>query len=114
MNDERCSIVDAIGPGRIERQGRRWRLVALICASVLGAVVFTGQSRTSQTETETAGSFECSNCQRPVREEEPFCANCGTRTSAPETVGTFECSNCQRPVREEESFCANCGTRFSE
>ena len=26
-----------------------------------------------------AGSFKCSNCGRPVREEESFCANCGMR-----------------------------------
>ncbi len=28
-----------------------------------------------------AGSFLCSNCKRPVREEETFCANCGMRFS---------------------------------
>ena len=26
-----------------------------------------------------AGDFNCSNCGRPVREEETFCANCGMR-----------------------------------
>jgi hypothetical protein len=30
---------------------------------------------------EAAGSFKCSNCDRPVREEESFCANCGMRFS---------------------------------
>ena len=28
---------------------------------------------------ETGGTFKCSNCDRPVREEESFCANCGMR-----------------------------------
>jgi hypothetical protein len=28
-----------------------------------------------------ADGFKCSNCQRPVREEESFCANCGMRFS---------------------------------
>ena len=54
MNDARCSI-DATGLGRIERierQSRRWRLVALICASVLGAVLIMGQSGPSRAEAE--------------------------------------------------------------
>ncbi len=54
MNDVRCSI-NTTGRGRIERierQSRRWRLVALICASVLGAVLIMGQSGTSQAEAE--------------------------------------------------------------
>lgn len=28
-----------------------------------------------------AAGFKCSNCKRPVREEESFCANCGMRFS---------------------------------
>ncbi len=52
MSHVRCSI-DATGLGRIERierQARRWRLVALICASVLGAALIMGQSGTPQQE----------------------------------------------------------------
>ncbi len=38
-------------------------------------------SGTAPAEHESAGSFKCSNCGRPVREEESFCANCGLRFS---------------------------------
>jgi hypothetical protein len=30
-------------------------------------------------EAEAQGDFKCSNCARPVRKEESFCANCGLR-----------------------------------
>ncbi len=51
MNDVQSSI-GANSLGRIERQSRRWRLVALICASVLGAVLIVGQPGTSRAEDE--------------------------------------------------------------
>ena len=54
MNDARC-FVDAAALGRIERierQSRRWRLLALVCACVLGATLTMGQSATSQNESE--------------------------------------------------------------
>ncbi len=35
----------------------------------------------SAVESSSEAGFKCSNCGRPVREEESFCANCGMRFS---------------------------------
>ena len=51
MNDVQSSI-GATGLGRIERQSRRWRLVALFSTAVLGAVLIMGQPGTSRAEDE--------------------------------------------------------------
>jgi hypothetical protein len=38
-------------------------------------------SATVSAESDSEAGFKCSNCGRPVREEESFCANCGMRFS---------------------------------
>jgi len=38
-------------------------------------------STTPTVDKTPASGFKCSNCKRPVREEESFCANCGKRFS---------------------------------